>query len=124
MALSLLERLDDFRAEVVPLTGARFRVLVELDGGQRADQLLREGLDRIEAWLQSVGLEPAEVRLDDRSYRVVSGDVFPLRALPDAKMVGLVCRIKTIGVGTGVQVISAEGELDVHTAPRQVWPSR
>lgn len=113
MALSLLERLEDFRAEVVPLTGECFRVLVELDGDPGAQQ----GLDRIESWLQSVGLNPAEVRLDDRSYRV-SSPGSPLGWLDDSETARLVCSVKAIAVGNGVQVVSAVGELDLHTAPQ------
>jgi anti-anti-sigma factor len=117
LALALLERLEDFRAEIVPLGGKRYQVLVELDDGPEADHLPREALDRIESWLQSAGLNLAEVHLDDRPYRLPRRDGSPLRSPDTPESVGLVCRVKMIAVGAGVQVVSAEGELDLHTAP-------
>ena len=118
MALCLLERLEDFRAEIVPLGGERYQVLVELDNGPGADHLPREALDRIESWLQFVGLDLAEVHLNDRPHRLARRDGSPLRSRDTPESVGLVCRVKMIAVGAGVQVVSAEGELDLHTAPQ------
>ena len=69
LALSLLERLEDFRAEVVPLGGEHYQVLVELDGGPGADGRARECIARIESWLESTELNLAEIHLDDRSSR-------------------------------------------------------
>ena len=117
MALSLLERLEDFRAEVLPLGGRRYQVLVELDDGPRADDRAREGIARIESWLESTGLNPAEIHLDDRPSRLERRDGSPLRSL-DTPSEGLVCRVKTIAIGTDVRVVSAEGEIDLHTAPQ------
>jgi anti-anti-sigma factor len=116
LALSLLGRLEDFRAEVVPLRGERYQVYVELDGGLGADDR-REVLARIESWLEADELNLAEIHLSDRPYRLAS-DGSPLRARDTPESVGLVCRIKTIALEAGVQVVSAEGEVDLHTAPQ------
>jgi anti-sigma B factor antagonist len=116
LALSLLERLEDVRAEIVPLRGERYQVFVELDGGLGADDR-REVLARIESWLEAAEVDPAEINLDDRSYRLAS-EGSPPRARDTPESMGLVCRIKTIALETGVQVISAEGEVDLHTAPQ------
>jgi len=115
LALSLLERLEDFRAEVVATGGKRYQVCVELDGG--ANDPAREGLARIESWLESLGLNLAEIHLNDRPHRHASSDIPPLRARNTPESIGLVCRVKTIALGTGVQVVSAEGEVDLYTAP-------
>jgi len=111
LALSLLERLEDFRAEVVATGGKRYQVCVELDGG--ANDPAREGLARIESWLESLGLNLAEIHLNDRPHRHASSDIPPLRARNTPESIGLVCRVKTIALGTGVQVVSAEGEVDL-----------
>lgn len=118
LALSLLERLEDFRAEVVPLGGERYQVLVELDGGPRAGERAREGLARIESWLESTELNLAEIHLDDRPSRRGRHNGPPLRSLDTPVPKGLVCRVKTIAIGTDVRVVSAEGEVDLHTAPQ------
>jgi anti-sigma B factor antagonist len=107
LALSLLERLWDFRAEVVPLGGGRYQVLVELDGDPAADDRAQEGFARIESWLESAGLDSDEIQVDDRSTPF---------DIPASK--GLICRVKTIALGTNVRVISAEGEIDLQTAPQ------
>lgn len=117
LALSLLECLEDFRAEVVPLGGERYQVLVELDGGPRADDRTRESLALIESWLKSTGLNVAEIHLDGRPSRLERRNGSPLRSL-DTPEQGLVCRVKTIALGASVQVVSAEGEVDLHTAPQ------
>ena len=117
LALSLLERLEDFRAEVLPLGGRCYQVLVELDNGTGADDRAREGIARIESWLQSTGLNLAEIHLDDRPSRLERRDGSPLRSL-DTPSEGLVCRVKTIAIGADVRVVSAEGEIDLHTAPQ------
>jgi anti-anti-sigma factor len=118
LALSLLSRLEDFRAEVVPLGGERYQVLVELDGGPGADDRTRESLALIESWLTSTGLNVAEIHLDGRPSRLERRNGSPLRSLETPETVGLVCRVKTIALGTNVQVVSAEGEVDLHTAPQ------
>jgi anti-anti-sigma factor len=117
LALSLLECLEEFRAEVVPLGGERYQVLVELDGGPRADDRTRESLALIESWLKSTGLNVAEIHLDGRPSRLERRNGSPLRSL-DTPEQGLVCRVKTIALGASVQVVSAEGEVDLHTAPQ------
>jgi anti-sigma B factor antagonist len=118
LALDLIERLNGFHAELVPVGGERFQVRVDLDGRAGADRLLLDSLDRVEGWLESSGLDLAEVRLDGRSYRLERKNGTP-HALPvDSDLDGLVCRMRTIPLGTGVQVVSAEGELDLHTAPQ------
>lgn len=117
LALSLLERLEDFRAEVVPLGGERYQVFVELDGKPTADDRAQDGLARVESWLQSAGLDLAEIHLDDGSSRFERRDGSPLRPL-DIPPKGLVCRMKTIALGTDVRVVSVEGEADLHTAPQ------
>ena len=118
LALSLLERLEDFRAKVVPLGSERYQVLVELDGGPGADNRTRESLALIESWLKSTGLNVAEIHLDGRPSRLERRNGSPLRSLENPETVGLVCRVKTIALGTNVQVVSAEGEVDLHTAPQ------
>jgi anti-anti-sigma factor len=117
LALSLLECLEDFRAEVVPLGGERYQVLVELDSGPGADDRTRESLALIESWLKSTGLNVAEIHLDGRPSRLERRNGSPLRSL-DTPEQGLVCRVKTIALGASVQVVSAEGEVDLHTAPQ------
>ena len=118
LALSLLECLEDFRAEVVPLGGERYQVLVELNGGPGADDRTRASLALIEGWLKSTGLDVAEIHLDGRPSRLERRNGSPLRSLDNPEPVGLVCRVKTIALGTSVQVVSAEGEVDLHTAPQ------
>jgi anti-sigma B factor antagonist len=118
LALSLLSRLEDFRAEVVPLGSERYQVLVELDGGPGADDRTRESLALIESWLKSTGLNVAEIHLDGRPSRLERRNGSPLRSLENPEPVGLVCRVKTIALGANVQVVSAEGEVDLHTAPQ------
>jgi anti-anti-sigma factor len=118
LALSLLECLEDFRAEVVPLGGERYQVLVELDGGPEADDRTRESLALIESWLKSTGLNVAEIHLDGRPSGLERRNGSPLRSLDTPEPVGLVCRVKTIALGASVQVVSAEGEVDLHTAPQ------
>jgi anti-anti-sigma factor len=118
LALSLLSRLEDFRAEVVPLGSERYQVLVELDGGRGADDRARENIALIESWLKSTGLDLAEIHLDGRPSRLERRNGSPLRSLETPERVGLVCRVKTIALGTSVQVVSAEGEVDLHTAPQ------
>jgi anti-sigma B factor antagonist len=118
LALSLLSRLEDFRAEVVPLGSERYQVVVELDGGPGADDRTRESLALIESWLKSTGLNVAEIHLDGRPSRLERRNGSPLRSLENPEPVGLVCRVKTIALGANVQVVSAEGEVDLHTAPQ------
>ena len=118
LALSLLERLEDFRAEVQPLGGKGYQVVVDLDGGPGADGRARESIARIESWLESTGLNLAEIHLDGRPSRLERHNGSPLRSLDTPETVGLVCRVKTIALGTNVQVVSAEGEVDLHTAPQ------
>jgi len=118
LALALLERLAEFRAEVVPMDGKGYQVLVDLDGGPGADDRAREALAEIESWVESAGVNPAEISLNDRPYRHARPDVTPLRSRDTPESVGLVCRIRTIVLGAGVQVVSVEGELDLHNAPQ------
>lgn len=115
LALELIERLDGFHAEIVPCGGERFQVRVDLDGRPGADRLLLDGLDRVERWLDSSGQTLAEIHLNGRSYRLERSDGIPLPPRSHADLDGLACRMRTIPLGTGVQVISAEGELDLHS---------
>ncbi len=116
LALSLIERLNGFHAEVVPCGGERFQVRVDLDGRAGADRLLLDSLDLIERWLDSSGQALAEIHLNGRSYRLEIRDGIPLPPRANADLDGLVYRMRTIPLGTGVQVLSAEGELDLHTS--------
>jgi anti-anti-sigma factor len=119
LALSLIERLNGFHAELVPLGGERFHVRVELDGRNRGPMKpLLDSLDRIESWLEASGLDLAEIHLHDRSYRLERRDgskPFP-RVQPELR--GVLCQVRTIPLGAGVQVVSVEGELDLHTCPQ------
>jgi anti-sigma B factor antagonist len=117
LALSLLERLEDYRAEVAALGGERYQVVIELDGTATADGRAQEGIARVESWLQSTGLDLAEIHLDDGPSRFERRDGSPLRSL-DISPKGVVCRVKTTAVGTDVRVVSVEGEADLHTAPQ------
>jgi anti-sigma B factor antagonist len=117
LALTLIERLDGFHAELVPLGGERFQVRVELDGrSQGSARPLLESLDRIESWLETSGLDLAEVHLDDRSYKLERPNGIPLLPRDDSELRGLLCQVRTIPIGAGVQVVSVDGELDLHTA--------
>lgn len=115
LALSLIERLDGFHAEVVPCGAERFQVRVDLEGRTGSDRALLDGLDCIERWLESSDLDLAEVHLNGRSYRLGRRDGKPPLRTP-AEVDGLVVRMRTVPLGSGVQVVSAEGELDLHTA--------
>ena len=85
LALSLLERLEDFRAEVQPLGGKGYQVVVDLDGRHGADGRARESIARIESWLESTGLNLAEIHLDGRPSRFERHHGSPLRSLDPPK---------------------------------------
>jgi hypothetical protein len=86
LALSLLERLEDFRAEVVPMGGKRYQILVELDGVPGANDRVREALASIEGWIETAELNLADVHLNDRPYRRASSDRPPPRShLPPSR---------------------------------------
>jgi anti-sigma B factor antagonist len=114
LALSLIERLAGFHAEVVPRGDESFQVRVDLDGRSGSDRALLDSLDRIERWLESSELDLAEVHLNGNSYRLERRDGKPPSQTP-AEVDGLVFRMRTVPLGAGVQVVSAEGELDLHT---------
>jgi anti-sigma B factor antagonist len=115
LALSLIERLNGFHAEVVPCDDDRFQVRVDLDGRRGSDRALLDSLERIERWLESSELDFAEVQLNGRSYRLERSDTKSTRQ-PHTEVDGLVVRMRTVPLGIGVQVVSAEGELDLHTS--------
>jgi anti-sigma B factor antagonist len=117
LALSLIESLNGFHAELVPLGGERFHVRVELDGRNHGPvKPLLDSLDRIESWLENSGLDLAEIHLHDRSYKLERRD--GMKPLPrvDSELRGVLCQVRTIPLGAGVQVVSVDGELDLHTA--------
>jgi anti-sigma B factor antagonist len=114
LALSLIERLDGFHPEVVPCSGERFQVRVDLEGRSGSDRALLDSLDCIERWLEASDLDLAEVHLNGRTYRLGRQDGKPPGRTP-AEVDGLVLRMRTVPLGPGVQVVSAEGELDLHT---------
>jgi anti-sigma B factor antagonist len=118
LALALIERLNGFHAELVPAGNERFEVRVDLDGRRGPARLLLDTLDRVKGWLESSGLDLAEIHLDGRSYRLEGSNGTPHPHPPRVAgdLDGLVCRMRTIPLGTGVEVISAEGELDLHSA--------
>jgi anti-sigma B factor antagonist len=119
LALALIERLDGFHAELVPLGDECFQVRVELDGRDRgSDRSLLESLDRIEGWLEDSGLDLAEIHLNDRSYALERREGSPLLPRADSELAGLLCQVRTIPLGAGVQVVSVDGELDIHTCRR------
>ena len=115
LALALIERLNGFHAEVVPCGDERFQVRVDLEGRSGADRALLDSLDRIQRWLESSDLDLAEVHLNGRSYRLERRNGKP-PIQTRAEVDGLVFRMRTVPLGAGVQVLSAEGELDLHTA--------
>lgn len=117
LALALIERLNGFHAEVVPCgdEDERFQVRVDLEGRSGADRALLDSLDRIERWLESSDLDLAEVHLNGRSYRLERRNGKP-PIQTHAEVDGLVFRMRTVPLGAGVQVLSAEGDLDLHTA--------
>jgi anti-sigma B factor antagonist len=117
VALSLIERLNGFHAEVVPCDDERFQVRVDLDGRRGSDRALLDSLERIERWLESSELDCADVRLNGRSYRFERSDQKPPRQT-HAEVDGLVVRMRTVPLGPGVQVVSAEGDLDLHTSSK------
>ena len=117
LALTLIERLDGFHAELVPLGGERFQVRVELDGRNQGPlRPLLDSLDRIEGWLDSSGVDLTEIHLNDRSYKLERGNGAPLLPRTDSELQGLFSKVRTIPIGAGVQVVSVEGELDLHTS--------
>jgi anti-sigma B factor antagonist len=117
LALSLIESLNGFHAELVPLGGERFQVRVELDGRNHGPvKPLLDSLDRIESWLETSGLDLAEIHLHDRSYKLERRDGTKPLPRVDSELRGLLCQVRTIPLGAGVQVVSVEGELDLHTA--------
>jgi anti-sigma B factor antagonist len=116
LALTLIERLDGFHAELVPLGAERFQVRVELDGRQGAMQPLLDSLDRIESWLETSGVDVAEIHLDDGTYKLERRNGRPLPPGTDFELQGLLCKVRTIPIGAGVQVVSVDGELDLHTS--------
>jgi anti-sigma B factor antagonist len=124
LALSLIERLDGFHAELVPLGGERFHVRVELDGldGRNRGPMkpLLDSLDRIESWLEVSGLDVAEIHLHDRSYELERRDGSKPLPSVQSELRGVLCQVRTIPPGAGVQVVSVEGELDLHTCPQLV----
>lgn len=116
LALSLVECLAGFGTEVSPRGGERFQVEVDLDGDGGGSRRLLDGLGSVERWLESSGLDLADVHLNGRSYRLERRTGIPLPTRVEAEVDRLVCRIRTIPLGTGVQVVSADGELDLFTA--------
>jgi anti-anti-sigma factor len=117
LALTLIERLDGFHAELVPLGGERFQVRVELDGrNQGAVRPLLDSLNRIESWLETSGVDLAEIHLNDRTYKLKRRNGTPLLPGTDSELQGLLCKVRTIPIGAGVQVVSVDGELDLHTS--------
>ena len=113
LALSLIERLNGFHAEVVPCGDESFQVRVDLDGRSGSDRALLDSLERVERWLESSELDFVEVHLEGHSYRLARRDGKPPLRTP-TEVDGLVVRMRTVPLGTGVQVVSAEGDLDLH----------
>ena len=118
LALDLIASLNGFHAELVPSGGERYQVRIDLDGSTGTNRLLLDSLDRVERWLESSGLDLAEVRLDGRPYGLERRSDTPHPPRVETDLDGLVCRMRTIPLGAGVQVVSVEGELDLHTAPQ------
>ena len=116
LALSLIESLNGFHAELVPLGGERFHVRVELDGRNHGPvKPLLDGLDRIESWLEISGLDLAQIHLHDRAYKLERRDGSKPLPRVRSELQGVLCQVRTIPLGAGVQVVSVDGELDLHT---------
>src|ERR671925_397458 len=91
-------------------------LLIESPSALQALALI-DPLDRIERWLEDSDLDLAEIHLNGRSYRLERRDGLPLLPRVDSELRGLLCQVRTIPLGAGVQVVSVEGELDLHSSP-------
>ena len=100
----------------MPLGNERFQVRVELDGRKGAMQPLLDSLDRIESWLETSGVDLAEIHLNDRTHKLERRNGTTLLPGTDSELQGLLCQVRTIAIGAGVQVVSVDGELDLHTS--------
>jgi hypothetical protein len=65
-ALSLIDRLDAFHAELGPGHGSRCEVQIELGPG--GDERLAEALVAVEHWLAGLGLSTVQMKLDGRRF--------------------------------------------------------
>src|SRR5688572_12593975 len=110
--------MSGLHAEATPDGEGRFRVKVELDGRTEKDRLLLDSFELIEGWLESSGLAFAEIHLNGRTHRLEGRAGTPLPQRANGDLSGLLCTVKKIPLGKGVQVISVEGELDVHTSEK------
>ena len=79
-------------------------------------QPLLDSLDRIESWLETSGVDLAEIHLNDRTHKLERRNGTTLLPGTDSELQGLLCQVRTIPIGAGVQVVSVDGELDLHTS--------
>ena len=115
-AVGLVDRLDGFPVELVTLSDDRFQVQIDL--GQDGQRTILDVISRVEDWLESTDILLADIRLDGRSYRLERPNGLALLpSVRPSELEGLVCQVKAIPLGAGVQVVSVEGELDLQTAP-------
>jgi len=115
-AVGLVDRLDGFPVELVTLSDDRFQVQIDL--GQDGQRTILDVISRVEDWLESTNILLADIRLDGRSYRLERPNGLALLpSVRPSELEGLVCQVKAIPLGAGVQVVSVEGELDLQTAP-------
>lgn len=65
-ALSLIDDLPGFHAELLPSENGHCEVKVELGEGRQSQ--INAALDAVERWLNNTGIEAAKIKLGDRTY--------------------------------------------------------
>lgn len=70
-ALALVDELKEFHAELLPGSGDRCEVQIDLAAGR--ESRVNAALAAIERWLTATGIEAAKVTLDDRTYVLERG---------------------------------------------------
>ena len=65
-AISLVDELKNFHAELLPGTGDRCEVQIDL--GDTRESQIGAALSAVERWLTTTGIEATKVKLDDHTY--------------------------------------------------------